>query len=44
MPFWDYIDIFDGKIIIWKDFLMSEKNIGSYVYKIINIYKARNEN
>lgn len=40
---WDYIDIFDGKTIIWKDFFMSEKNIGSYVYKIINIYEARNE-
>lgn len=40
---WDYIDVFDGKTIIWKDFLLSEKNIGLYVYKILNLFKDRDE-
>lgn len=40
---WDYVDLFDGKTIIWNDFLISEKNLGDYVYKILNIYKDRNK-
>lgn len=38
---WDYIDLFDNKTIIWKDFSITEQNIGEYAHKILDLYRER---